>query len=132
MVRVPAADYLFILYFVLNLIMGIEGKCSSISFLYSMVVFTLNLLLKFYWPLFLSLLFVAQKVTKRHSTDKISRIALLLTNFRERKYCLRRTSAALVASVSKLPLTRWHELSSFVARLSATFPTERLRGSVQV
>ena len=88
--------------------MGIEGKCSSISFLYSMVVFTLNLLLKFYWPLFLSLLFVAQKVTKRHSTDKISRIALLLTNFRERKY----------PSVGRY--------------LSATFPTERLRGSVKV
>ena len=45
--------------------MGIEGKCSSISFLYSMVVFTINLCLQHYWPLFLSLLFVAQKVSKK-------------------------------------------------------------------
>ena len=37
-----------------------------------MAVFTLNLLLLIYRPLFLSLLFVAQKVTKRHSADKIS------------------------------------------------------------
>ena len=35
-------------------------------------VFTIILLLQFYWSFFLSLLFVAQKVTKRHSTDKIS------------------------------------------------------------
>ena len=49
--------------------MGIEGKCSSISFLYSMVVFSLNLLLKFYWSLFLSLLFVAQKVSKSSASE---------------------------------------------------------------
>ena len=35
-------------------------------------VFTIILLLQFYWSLFISLLFVAQKVTKRHSIDKIS------------------------------------------------------------
>ena len=64
--------------------------------------------MQFYRPLFLSLLFVAQKVTKRHSTDKISRSALLLTNFRTRKF----------PSVGRY--------------LSATFPTERLRGSVKV
>ena len=35
------------------------------------VVFTIILLLLICWRLFLSLLFVAQKVAKRHSTDKI-------------------------------------------------------------
>ena len=76
--------------------MGIEGKCSSISFLYSMVVFTLNLLLQFYRPLFLSTLLAPKRVQKAQHRQN---------------HCLRRTSAALVASVSKLPLTRWHELS---------------------
>ena len=52
--------------------MGIEDYLSSILYLYSTVVFTLNLLLQCYWQFALSLLFVAQKVTKRHSTDKIS------------------------------------------------------------
>ena len=81
---------------------------SNFSFWLLATVFILNLLLLIYRPLFLSLLFVAQKVTKRHSTDKISRIALLLTNFREQKY----------PSVGRY--------------LSATFPAERLRGSVKV
>ena len=85
--------------------MGIEDKCSSISFLYSMVVFTLNLLLKFYWPLFLSTLLAPKRVQKAQHRQNQS-LSPRLTNFRKRKY------------------------SSFVARLSATFPTERLRGSV--
>ena len=49
---------------------------SNFSFWLLAAVFTLNLLLLIYRPLFLSLLFVAQKVTKRHSTDKISRHSL--------------------------------------------------------
>ena len=85
--------------------MGIEGKCSSISFLYSMVVFTLNLLLQFYRPLFLSTLLAPKRVQKAQHRQNQS-LSPRLTNFRKRK------------------------CSSFVARLSATFPTERLCGSV--
>ena len=40
-------------------------------------------------------------------------VALSAPNPRSDSLCLRRTSAALVASVSKLPLTRLHELSRF-------------------
>ena len=134
--------------------MSIEDSVSLIAIiiLYSPAVFTLNFCCNFivscFYPPFwrpkgckssaseynASLLVDCKRAQptlfKRHSTDKISRIALLLTNFRKRKCCLRRTSDALVASVSKLPLTRWHELSSVGRYLSATFPTERLRGSV--
>ena len=74
--------------------MGIEGKCSSISFLYSMVVFSLNLCCNFiglcFYPPFwrpkgckssaseynASLLVDCKRAQptlfKRHSTDKIS------------------------------------------------------------
>ena len=88
------------------LIMGIEGKCSSISFLYSMVVFSLNLLLKFYWSLFLSLLFVAQKVSKSSASEyntslladcKRAQPTLLKRAQHRQNHCLRRTSAAAVA-----------------------------------
>ena len=88
-------------------IMGIEGKCSSISFLYSTAVFTFNLCCNFIGICFYPP-FWRPKGCKRRSTDKISRSALLLTNFRKRKY------------------------PSAGRYLSATFPTERLRGSVKV
>jgi hypothetical protein len=85
-----------------------------------MVVLTLNLLLQFYRPLFLSLLFVAQKVSKSSASEynaslladcKRAQPTLLKKAQHRQNHCLRRTSAALVASVSKLPLTRWYELS---------------------
>ena len=80
--------------------MGIEGKCSSISFLYSMVVFTINLLLQFYMPLFLSTLLAPKRVQKaqhrqnqsyRPFAHEFSRAkislgwALLVSNFPHRK-----------------------------------------------
>ena len=90
--------------------MGIEEKVSLIlrKLLYFTVVFTLNHWLQIYRQLFLSLLFVARKVTKEHSVDKISCSLLGSRIFAGRKY------------------------PSFVVRLSATSPTERLRESVQV
>ena len=51
--------------------MGIEGKCSSISFLYSTVVFTLNLYCNFIGSCFYPP-FWRPKGCKRHSTEKIS------------------------------------------------------------
>ena len=48
--------------------MGIEDKCSSIFF-YSRAVFTLNHLLQIHRPLLLSLLFVAQKVSKSSASE---------------------------------------------------------------
>ena len=82
--------------------MGIEETNSSIFFLYSTTVFsfwllaavfTINLWLQHYWPLFLSLLFVAQKVTKRHSTDKISH-SLLCSGILQSKISFVRRSFA--------------------------------------
>ena len=97
--------------------MGIEGKCSSISFLYSMVVFTINLLLQFYRLLFLFLLFVAQKVSKKaqhrqnqsyrpfaheFSRAKISLgWALLVSNFPHRKTTRECVSLAAPQRVKK-------------------------------
>ena len=95
--------------------------------LYSMVVFTINLWLIFYRHLFLSTLLAPKRVQKAQHRQNQS-LSPRLTNFRKRKCCLRRTSAAFVTSVSKLPLTCWHELSSFVARLSATFPQKDYAG----
>ena len=62
--------------------MGIEGKCSSISFLYSMVVFTINLLLQFYMPLFLSTLLAPKRVQKAQHRQNQS-LSPRLTNFRK-------------------------------------------------
>ena len=66
-------------------------------FLYCMAVFTINLLLQFYMPLFLSTLLAPKRVQKAQHRQNQS-LSPLLTNFRKLK------------------------CSSFVARLSATFP----------
>ena len=84
--------------------------------------FTLNPLLQFYRQLFLSLLFVAQKVTKRHSAEKNQLLAPRLTNFRKRKYCLRRTSAALAYNCKQACiLLAGTNFASFVVRLPSPF-----------
>ena len=59
------------------------------------------------------------KGCKRHSAEQNQLSQPLLTNFRWTKICLQRTSATLVVSVNKFPLTRLHELclrSSFTCR----------------
>ena len=71
--------------------------------LYSMVVFTINLWLIFYRHLFLSTLLAPKRVQKAQHRQNQS-LSPRLTNFRKRK------------------------CSSFVARLSATFPQKDYAG----
>ena len=65
------------------------------------VVFTLVLLLLICWQTYLSLLFVAQKVAKRHSTDKI----IAFSELRLRSFTICKLQACIV-----LTCTNFHPL----------------------
>ena len=79
--------------------MAIKDSVSLIAIiiLYSPAVFTLNILLQFYWQLHLSTLLAPKRVQKAQHRENQS-LSPLLANFRIRKY------------------------PSFVVRLPATFP----------
>ena len=62
------------------------------------------------------------KGCKRHSAEKNQLLAPRLTNFRKRKYCLRRTSAALAYNCKQACiLLAGTNFASFVVRLPAPF-----------
>ena len=112
--------------------MGIKDYVTLIlrTLLYSTVVFTLNPLLQIYRQLFLSLLFVAQKVTKRHSAEQNQLSQPLLTNFRWAKISLGRLLLAsnfplIVAGVRSLAALLWR-----VRKHSHSFP--RLSAAVAI
>ena len=107
--------------------MAIEDYVTLIlrTLLYSAVVFTLNPLLQIYRQLFLSLLFVAQKVTKRHSAEQNQLSQPLLTNFRSAKISFGRLLLAgnfplIVAGCTSLAtLTARQKTCTSFPRLSA-------------
>ena len=95
---------------------------QSTYFLYSPAVFTLNFLLLTYEQFFSISPFWRPKGCKRHSAEKNQLLAPRLTNFRKRKYCLRRTSAALAYNCKQACiLLAGTNFASFVVRLPSPF-----------
>ena len=104
--------------------MGIKDYVTLIlrTLLYSTVVFTLNPLLQIYRQLFLSLLFVAQKVTKRHSAEQNQLSQPLLTNFRTAKISFGRL---LLAGTFPLIVAGCASLAALLRRVRKLAPLFR-------